>query len=163
MSHQVDAYLQQACTLLTGGGCRSCTDYLATGRVWRFCGPLAALAAHPPLDLRADLARFELATSGLRIRCSVGYPRDLPWQEALGWPVLLSYRPKQTITYSGISSSKQKANISKQSDPSNMKHKELRPREETKTKMHPITRGAFLAIVNKATKTPFVKPAPKSS
>jgi hypothetical protein len=37
------------------------------------------------------------------------------------------------------------------------------PRPETKAKMRPITRSAFLAIVNKAAKTPATKPAPKSS
>ena len=37
------------------------------------------------------------------------------------------------------------------------------PRKETQEKMQPITRNSFLAIVNKAAKTPSAKPAPKSA
>lgn len=37
------------------------------------------------------------------------------------------------------------------------------PRAETKKKMRDITRPAFLAIVDKAIKTPVTKPAPKSA
>jgi hypothetical protein len=37
------------------------------------------------------------------------------------------------------------------------------PRTETKVKMLTITRPAFLAIVNKAIKTPSTKPAPRSA
>jgi hypothetical protein len=44
-----------------------------------------------------------------------------------------------------------------------MKAKKIEPRKESKDKMRPITRGAFLAIVNKAIKTPSTKPVPKSA
>jgi hypothetical protein len=43
-----------------------------------------------------------------------------------------------------------------------MKPKKLEPREETSNKMQAITRGDFLAIVNKAIKTPAGKHVPKS-
>jgi hypothetical protein len=41
--------------------------------------------------------------------------------------------------------------------------KRNKPREETLKKMQPITRDAFLGIVNKAAKTPSSKPLPKSA
>ena len=44
-----------------------------------------------------------------------------------------------------------------------MKEKKHAPRKETKEKMRPITRGSFLAIVNKAIRTPSTKPVPKSA